>query len=118
MVRSLRQSVSVLLDRPWYAASILTVIAVGFALLASVLAVVDGVLFKPLGYPNESQLVSIRVSSSKSRSTPRMTPDHPAAWTRATSGVQFTGFSVWGTEENRIGRALVQSNFFDPTTTT
>lgn len=118
MVRSLRQSVSVLLHRPWYAASILTVIAVGFALLASVLAVVDGVLFKPLGYPNESQLVSIRVSSSKSRSTPRMTPDHPAAWTRATSGVQFTGFSVWGTEENRIGRALVQSNFFDPTTTT
>lgn len=113
MLRVLRQSVGVLLHRPWYAASILTVIAVGFALLASVLAVVDGVLFKPLGYPNESQLVSIRVSSSKSRSTPRMTPDHPAAWTKATPGVPFTGFSVWGTEENRIGRALVQSNFFE-----
>jgi hypothetical protein len=44
MLRSLRQSVGVLLHRPWYTASILTVIAVGFALLASVLAVVDGVL--------------------------------------------------------------------------
>ena len=77
------------------------------------LAVVNGVLFKPLGYPGESHLVSLRVSSSKSRSTPRMASDHPAAWTRATPGVQFTGFSVWGTSERRIGRALVQSNFFD-----
>jgi predicted permease len=113
MLRSLRQSVGVLLHRPWYTASIPTVTAVGFALLASVLAVVDGVLFKPLGYPGESQLVSIRVSSSKSRSTPRMTPDHAAAWAKSTPGAVFTGFSVWGTGENRIARALVQSNFFD-----
>ena len=113
MLRSLRQSVGVLLHRPWYTASILTVIAVGFALLASVLAVVDGVLFKPLGYPNESQLVSIRVSSSKSRSTPRIRLDLPAAWTKATPGAVFTGFGVWGSGDNRYGLALVQSNFFD-----
>jgi predicted permease len=113
MLRPLRQSVGVLLHRPWYTASTVSVIAVSFALLASVLAVVDGVLFKPLGYPNEGQLVSIRVSSSKSRSTPRMRPGHSAEWAKATPGVQFTGFSVWGTGENRIGRALVQSNFFD-----
>ena len=112
-MRDLRHAVSALLHRSWYTASILTVTAVGFALLASVLAVVDGVLFKSLGYPGESQLVSIRVWSSRSRSTPRMTPDHPAAWAQATPGVQFTGFSVWGTGDNRIGRALVQSNFFD-----
>ena len=112
-MRDLRHALSALLHRSWYTASILTVTAVGFALLASVLAVVDGVLFKSLGYPGESQLVSIRVSSSRSRSTPRMTPDHPVAWAQATPGVQFTGFSVWGTGDNRIGRALVQSNFFD-----
>lgn len=113
MLRSLRQSVGVLLHRPWYTASILTVTAVGFALLASVLAVVDGVLFKPLGYPGASQLVSIRVSSSKSRSTPRMMPDHPAAWARATPGAVFTGFGVWGSGDNRYRLAQVQSNFFD-----
>jgi predicted permease len=113
MLRSLRQSVGVLLHRPWYTASILTVIAVGFALLASVLAVVDGVLFKPLGYPGASQLVSIRVSSSRSRSTPRMVPDHPAAWARATPGAVFTGFGVWGSGDNRYRLAQVQSNFFD-----
>ena len=113
MLRSLRQSFGVLLHRPWYTASILTVTAVGFALLASVLAVVDGVLFKPLGYPGESQLVAIQVSSSEAGQRRRMTPDHPAAWAKATPGVQFTGFSVWGTSDNRIGRALVQSNFFE-----
>ena len=107
------QTANALLRRPWYTASILTVLAVGFALLASTLAVVDGVLFKPLGYPGESQLMAIQVSSSRSRSTPRITPADPAAWASATPGVQFTGFSVWGTDDNRIGRALVQSNFFD-----
>ena len=113
MLRSLRQSFGVLLHRPWYAASILTVIAVGFALLASVLAVVDGVLFKPLGYPDESQLVVVTASASKSRSAPRLSPDDPAIWGSAAPGALFTGFSVWGTSENRIGRALVQANFFD-----
>ena len=110
-MRDLRQAVNVLLHRPWYTASILTVIGVGIALLSSVLAVVDGVLFKPLGYPGESQLVAMRVSSSQSRSTD-VRADDAAAWASAAPGVAFTGFRVWGTD-SAFGRAVVLPNFFD-----
>jgi predicted permease len=112
-MRDLGQAARVLLHRPWYAVSILTVLAVGFGLLASTLAVVDGVLFKPLGYPGEKQLVVIRVSSSRSRTTPRVRPDDLAVWASVAPGAAFTGFGVWGTGDSRTGRALVQSNFFD-----
>jgi putative ABC transport system permease protein len=112
-MRNIREVVNALLRRPWYTASILTVIGVGFALLSSVLAVVDGVLFKPLGYPGESQLVAIRVSSSRSRTTPRVRPEDLAAWASVAPGVAFTGFGVWGTGDSQTGRALVLSNFFD-----
>ncbi len=111
-MRGVRQIVIALLRKPWYTTSILTVIAVGCALLASVLAVVDGVLLKPLSYPGGSQLVAIQVSASRSRHSPTLTSDDLAAWASAAPGVAFTGFLTSGTDES-IGRALVDQNFFD-----
>jgi putative ABC transport system permease protein len=51
--RSLRRA-------PWYAATMTGVIAMGIALTATVFAVVDGVLFKPLPYNAPHELVSIQ----------------------------------------------------------
>src|SRR5262245_18007784 len=51
-VRSLRRA-------PWYSAIVIGVIALGMALSITVFAVVDGVLFKPLPYPNADRLVAI-----------------------------------------------------------
>ena len=51
-VRSLRRS-------PWYATTVTAVIALGMMLATTVFAVVDGVLFKPLPYPEVGRLYAI-----------------------------------------------------------
>jgi hypothetical protein len=105
-----RQIVTALIRRPWYTASIVTVMAVGCALLTTVLAMVDGVLFKPLGYPDERQLVAVQLSSSVARpagARQYVSPDDLAAWAAAMPEVAFTGIQV----QAYVGR--VQPNFFD-----
>src|SRR5687768_16389412 len=57
-LRSLRGS-------PWYAGSTVIVLGAGMALAAVVFAIVDGVLFKPLPYPDADRLfvIDARVTS-------------------------------------------------------
>ena len=109
----IRQVVKGLVRRPWYTTAIVLVLAVGCALVTTVFAVVDGVLFKPLGYPGEAQLVAVKVASSRSRSLPRVLPEDVAAWSRFAPGVLFTGFHINSTDGTSVGLATVQSSFFD-----
>lgn len=44
---------------PWYAATVIGVVAATLALATTVFAIVDGVLFRPLPYPNAERLVSV-----------------------------------------------------------
>ena len=107
-MRLIRQVVKGLVHRPWYSVSIVLVMAVACALLTSVLAIVDGVLFKPLGYPGERDLVAIRVSSSRSSLRPSVEARHLAAWAQSAPEVAFTGF-----RQHSMDIADVQANFFD-----
>lgn len=100
--------VKALARRPWYAASIVVVMAIATALLTSVLAIVDGVLFKPLGYPGERELVAIKVSSSQSRSAPSVDQAVLSAWVQAAPQVAFTGF-----RHHSRTIADIQPNFFE-----
>jgi predicted permease len=86
------------------------VVVVGFALLASVLAIVDGVLFKSLGYQDERQLAAMEVLSTESRVRPGLDRDDLAAWAETVPEVAFTGIAVLG---GSVGVAVVQPNFFD-----
>jgi len=90
MIPSLRA----LLHKPWYSISIVGVIAIGFALLAAVSAVVDGVLFKPFGYPSEQQLVAVQFSSSRSRDGSAVSAGDIASWAQALPSVTLTGTRV------------------------
>lgn len=107
-MRLTRQVVKGLFHRPWYSLSIVTVMAIATSLLTSVFAIVDGVLFKPLGYPAERELVAIQVSSSRSASRVSIEAHHLTAWAAAAPEVSLTGFSQSGG-----GVATVQQNFFD-----
>ena len=51
-IRTLRRS-------PWYSATVVATIALSIALASTVFAVVDGVLFKPLPYPEAERLYSV-----------------------------------------------------------
>jgi len=62
--RTLRRS-------PWYAATAIATIALTIALASTVFAVVDGVLFKPLPYPDPDRLFIVH-GSAKAPSRPRV----------------------------------------------
>jgi len=100
--------VKTLLHRPWYSSAIITVMAVGCALLTTVLAIVDGVLFKPLGYPGERELVAITLTSPRSRTTLAASADELTAWSLAAPDLAFTAFAGRGADT-----AAVRANFFD-----
>ena len=104
----LSQTVKTLLHRPWYSSAIIVAMAVGTALLSTVLAIVDGVLFKPLGYPAERELVAITLKSPRSSSTLAASVDELTAWSQAAPDVAFTAYAGRGP-----GTAAVLANFFD-----
>jgi predicted permease len=103
-----RHVAKALIRRPWYAASIVTTLAVGCALLMSVLAIVDGVLFKPLGYPGDRQIMAVQLSSNANNFSQSVAPDDLDAWSRSAPGVAFTGF-----RQHSTNIANVQPSFFD-----
>jgi hypothetical protein len=59
MVKDLRFTLRALRNAPWYAVTIVLVIAVTLALATTVFAVVDGVMFRPLPYPDAGRLVAV-----------------------------------------------------------
>jgi predicted permease len=62
---SIVHAVRTLQRAPWYAATALGTITLTIALGSTVFAVVDGVLFKPLPYPDAHRLFSLMGSSGK-----------------------------------------------------
>lgn len=110
----------------WYAGAIVGVIAVTIALAATTFAIVDGVLFKSLPYPEADRLMAVGPGL---REEP---PTRPGDGVRAASemlvntwramvpDVGFTGFSVSRTAESgpslrqdTAGFADVDRNFFE-----
>jgi predicted permease len=124
-LRSLRQS-------PWYAATVIGVIALGMTLATTVFAVVDGVLFRPLPYPDASRLVAIEpgfaelpapapgASTSSVRRTYSVSAVDIANWRAAEPDVAITAFRAqpWGglgegVNESPYGVAMIEPNFFE-----
>lgn len=125
-IRTLRRS-------PAYAATVIGVIALAMALATTVFAVVDGVLFKPLPYPNGDRLVSIESGFNnlpaatvappswvKPRTTAGASLQDIAGWQAAAPEASITAVRAFnqlrmggGVNEAPSGVAEVQRNFFD-----
>jgi predicted permease len=133
MLADLRYAVRSLRRAPWYSAAVIVVIALSMALSVTVFAVVDGVLFKPLPYPDSDRLVAIEPgfnnlpaapllvgSSVKLRRSLSVSVQDIAGWQAAAPDVPITGIraSSWpamgeGVNEVRFGVGFVQRNFFE-----
>ena len=118
-LRALRQA-------PWYSATVAGVIAVTLALATTVFAVVDGVLFRPLPYPDAPALVRVerRFVRTEAGAGARASLANAASpvdleqWRAAVPGLQITGFRAqpWsgigtGVNEDVVGVASVEPNF-------
>jgi predicted permease len=117
----LRHAVRSLRAAPWYSATVIGVMALGIALSATVFAVVDGVLFKPLPYPDADRLVAIEpgFTDPAVRGRPYVSANELAAWQAELPDVQFTGLSMnpttgfEGPNEAPLGGAVVHPAIFD-----
>ena len=122
-LRSLRAS-------SWYATAVVGVVAVTMTLATTTLAIVDGVLFKPLPYPAADRLVEIlpgfheevRQSSTVDGMNRMYGVSEPDLrnWQAAVPDVPMTGFRAqpWGglgrgVNDSAAGVASIQQNFFD-----
>src|SRR2546422_10271578 len=59
MFTDLRQALRTLLKSPGFSAIVVTVLAIGIGANTAIFSIVNGVLLKPLPFPNASRLVSI-----------------------------------------------------------
>jgi len=113
-VRALRRA-------PWYAATVILVIALTLALATTVFAVVDGLLFKPLPYADADRLVSIELGFSRDPEylNGRISPADVEGWQAAMPDVPLTALRVepaTGFErlnESDLGLAHVRPNLLD-----
>ena len=71
---TLRHLCRTLAKSPWHAAASIGTIALTIALGATVFAVVDGVLFKPLPYPSSRALFMLQGSEGSGRGTASLSP--------------------------------------------
>jgi putative ABC transport system permease protein len=119
--RELRQAARSLRKAPWYAVTIVAVTALSMALATTVFAVVDGVLFKPLPYPNPEELyvVSARYDETvepSGRGVETIAVDELAAWSAHVPDAAFTGYSSTSVpfpDGTHARAAVVHQSFFD-----
>ncbi|MCR4376390.1 MAG: ABC transporter permease [Acidobacteria bacterium] len=94
-----RQALRSLGRTPWYTATVIGVVTLGMTLATTVFAIVDGVLLKPLPYPEADRLVSVQggwtaqpiwsdnVTASRSDA---------AAWAAAIPEADFARYTLGG----------------------
>lgn len=129
----LSYSIRALRRAPAYTATVIGVIALGMALATTVFAVVDGVLFKPLPYPDADRLVAIETgfnnlpavtvatpSWMKPQATAGASAQDIAGWQAAAPEASITGVRTQslrgmgeGVNETPYGVGFVQRNFFE-----
>lgn len=130
MGSDLRFTIRSVKTSPWYAVTIVGVMAIVIAVATATLAIVDGVLFRPLPFPDAGSLVRIhpefegigRPAPSLFGLSARFSVSHVdfEHWRKAVPDVPMTAFraSRWGglgsgVNDDTSGMADVQPNFFD-----
>ena len=107
----LRHASRVWRQSPWYVATIVGVLAVGIALTTVTFAVVDGILFKPLPFPqaHELYLVHADVGTAPRTQPPQVSWRDTKAWLEAAPELRITVLR----NDPRSGDAAVDERFFD-----
>jgi predicted permease len=115
---------------PWYAGTVIGVMAITIALAATTLTIVDGVLFRPLPFPDANRLVKIQpnfeeIARPQSTLTGGLRIFGVSAidldyWRRAVTDVPMTAFRVqqWsglgsGVNDDTGAMAMIEPGFFD-----
>ena len=112
-LRSLRRS-------PWYAATVVAVGGLAIVMMATVFALVDGVLFRPLPYPDAQDVFAVSGTFDGEPVPERLvgmsSPRDLSAWRQAQPDLRMTlvGYSSIVLEDGRFAMAAtIDRDFFD-----
>jgi predicted permease len=113
----LRQALRSLRKSPWYSATVVAVIALSTALSATVFAIVDGELIKPLPYRDADGLYRA-YARRQARGGYAFTMDEIASWRETVPALQFSAMQTrrgGGTlgDGRQYGAISVDEQFFD-----
>ena len=120
--RELRQAARSLRRTPWYAATIIAVVALSMALATTVFAIVDGVLFRPLPYPDADELYAVGgvigpEAERPERGIEYLSEKEITAWSADAPGVLLTGLAyyvpLYAPDLTTISAVGVDPRFFD-----
>ncbi|HEY6306382.1 MAG TPA: ABC transporter permease [Candidatus Angelobacter sp.] len=120
MFHELRYALRTLKHNPSFAAIAMLTLALGIGANTAMFSVVNGVLLRPLDYPNASRLVQLKTSDvRKGRSFPRLTGPDFADIQSGASALELTNY-YWGGEvgvqmtdhAEFVGTYFVTPNFF------
>lgn len=116
----LRQAVRSLRRSPWYACTVVAVVALAIVMMATVFAVVDGVLFRPLPYPGAQDVFAVSGTFDgepvPERLVGMISPRELSAWRQAQPDLQVTlvGYSSTVLEDGSFAMtATIDRDFFD-----
>jgi predicted permease len=120
----LRLAVRTLRRAPWFTATVVGVMTLVLSLATTVFAIVDGVLFRPLPYPEGDGLFVVTPSVAGYPEPEGFVPATSAAdithWSAAAPDVRFTGYSAanWvgfgtGVNDDTGAMARIRPEFFD-----
>ncbi len=118
LIRDVRHSWRATRRAPAYALTVVVISALGLALSATVFAVVDGVVFRPLPYPDAARLYTAHARGTDGQSGYVFTLDEIDAWRRAMPSLGIATFRPvddGGTlgDGRSYGMASVDETFFD-----
>lgn len=93
--RDLRLTLRTLSRAPWFSGACLGTVALSIALASTVFAIVDGVLFKPLPFPNANELALLgRAEGNPTRRGASFTAADLDAWRQADERLAISAFVI------------------------
>jgi predicted permease len=117
---SMRQAARSLRRSPWYAFSVIAIVALSMTVATTTFAVVDGVLFKPLSYPDADELYVLSgifddEAAKSDRIVHPVSPREVHAWREAVPGLQVAILGSRGyrlDDGTLVDAMVVDADFF------
>ena len=119
IIKDIRHAIRTLAKRPGFTVIAVLTLALGIGASTSIFSVVDGVLLRPLPYPNAEQIVQVREVSERGNKMPFAEPNFTDLRARSHS---FEGIAQYGgqlttvigaSEPVRVATIRVSADFFN-----
>jgi putative ABC transport system permease protein len=119
IARDLRYAVRALLRQPGFTAAVVLTLALGIGANTAIFSVVNGVLLRPLPYPNDAQLMMVRTRFASGQTETASLPDYTDWKAQSSSFSRVSAYAssndnlaAVGGEPERVPSARVLPDFF------